>query len=781
MAKDRDIPVRLPLSFLPIPGLIVLMTIVYFTVAPSVFYDPAWLIFIGNTLFVGVVSFVVCFIALRNYGVTGRIQILLLGCGVLIFGIGGVLAGIVRSLPAGANLNVTIYNTGALVGAAFHVVAAFLMLAGVSPEVGSRKRRLWLALGYGGSVLFVTLLTAASLKGLIPPFFIQGSGPTLLRQRILGAADILFVFSFLVFMATYFRNKERFLYWYACALACTAISLTAFFIESSVGSPVGWVGRFSQYLGGVYFLVSLMTAIRSAQNRGTSLDNVLTASLSGVEEKFRALAENTPDAIRRFDRDLRHIYVNAAGLRLVGRPAGAVIGKTLEEAGLPEAQCELWKDRILKVFQTGQRMEVEDYVPTESGTEFFQSHCVPEYGPGGGVANVLVVSRNLTERKQAEERLRHAQKLESIGVLAGGIAHDFNNLLTCILGNASLLQMDAAGNQEQVSAIVESSERAASLTRQLLAYAGKGQFQIADFDVSRLVRSSADLLRVSIPRNIDVELDVPRNLPAVRGDSSQIQQVVMNLVINAAEAIEDHKGGRVSISAAVRDFDARSASRVDAGIAPGRYIAITVRDNGCGMDEETKAKLFDPFFTTKFMGRGLGLAAVHGILRSHKGTITVESRPGEGSTFTVCLPSSQARAAASGHESPMKATHSATILVVDDEEPVRAFTKAALERLGHRVLLAENGRQALDLLASHAGADLVVLDIIMPVVGGAEAFSEMRRRWPELAVLVASGYSRQEGQRLGIPGDLPYIEKPYTAQTLREAIDKALLVRRVSY
>ena len=336
--------------------------------------------------------------------------------------------------------------------------------------------------------------------------------------------------------------------------------------------------------------------------------------------------------------------------------------------------------------------------------------------------------------------------------------------------------MDApAGNGTEIKAIIEASEKAASLTHQLLAYAGKGQFKITEFDVSRLVRSSADLLRVSIPKSVEVQMDVPRTLPAVRGDSSQIQQVVMNLVINAAEAIEDHECGSVKIAASVRDLDAASVRRIGAGITPGRYIEIAVRDNGCGMAEETRAKIFDPFFTTKFTGRGLGLAAVQGILRSHEGTITVESRPCQGSTFTVYLPCSKPRAAASGcKDAIVVGGRAATVLVVDDEEPVRAFTKAALERLGHRAVLAENGRQALELLCSPSEIDLVLLDIVMPVFGGVEAFSEIRKKWPTLAVLIASGYSRQEAQRLGIPDEVPFIEKPYTMPRLAAAIEKAL-------
>ena len=332
----------------------------------------------------------------------------------------------------------------------------------------------------------------------------------------------------------------------------------------------------------------------------------------------------------------------------------------------------------------------------------------------------------------------------------------------------------AAGG-ERLQAILEASEKAAALTRQLLAYAGKGQFQITDFDVRRIVRSLTDLIRVSIPRNIDLELAVPRDLPAVRGDSAQIQQVLMNLVINAAEATANRVGGRVSITAGAGYFSADAAGRIGWGLAPGSYVTITVRDNGCGMDEQTVEKIFDPFFSTKFTGRGLGLAAVQGILRSHKGAITVESEPGRGSTFTVYLPSSEGDAAASGVAEVVRAgARAVTVLVVDDEEGVRGFTRAALERLGHRVLLAQNGQQALEVLEKRDGVDLVLLDIAMPVFGGVEAFLEMRKRWPRLSVLIASGYSRREGRELGLPDGLPFIEKPYTVQTLAAAVDKIL-------
>ncbi len=235
------------LSFLPIPALVLLIAGLESFVPPSLYYEPPWLLPLTNTLFVTVVCFIVALIALRNYWATGQVQVLLLGCGVLTFGLGGVIAAFIRSVPeVGANLNVTIYNTAALGGAIFHAAAAFVLLGGTAQEVVASRRGLWLLLGYAGPSVCMGLLTGASLQGLVPPFFVQGIGPTMLRQVILGGADVLFAFSWLVFLGTYLRIRESFLYWYSSALALTAISLTAFFIQSAVGSPVGWAGRFSQ-------------------------------------------------------------------------------------------------------------------------------------------------------------------------------------------------------------------------------------------------------------------------------------------------------------------------------------------------------------------------------------------------------------------------------------------------------------------------------------------------------------------------------------------------------
>jgi len=378
---------------------------------------------------------------------------------------------------------------------------------------------------------------------------------------------------------------------------------------------------------------------------------------------------------------------------------------------------------------------------------------------------------NRRERRHLEEQLRQAQKLESLGLLAGGVAHDFNNLLTGILGNASLvLEMLSPPEPERsmLEDVVRASERAAELTRQLLAYAGKGKFVVHPVHMSDVVREISQLVRSSIPRQVELKMDLPADLPLVEADPSQMQQLVMNLVINAAEAIGENTG-LVEVSTSLR----RQAEG-------DLFVCLRVRDTGCGMDEETRKQIFDPFFTTKFTGRGLGLAAVQGIVRSHNGRIEVLSRPGRGSAFEVQLPAMERYAglwqAPAAVKTPTALSGGGVVLVVDDEEIVRRTATATLQRYGYTVIEAANGRDAVEMFESMKhGIALVLLDLTMPVMSGEETYRQIKAINPSVPVIVASGFDEVEAaRRFGGTGLMEFIQKPYIAQRLADKVKSTL-------
>jgi signal transduction histidine kinase len=387
------------------------------------------------------------------------------------------------------------------------------------------------------------------------------------------------------------------------------------------------------------------------------------------------------------------------------------------------------------------------------------------------------------ERRTLENQLRHAQKLESLGLLAGGVAHDFNNLLTGILGNASLalelVDTESAARRSLLE-VIRAGGRAADLTRQLLAYAGKGRLVIGPVDVSELVRDIGELLRSAVPRTIELALDLNPDLPPVEGDSSQIQQLVMNLILNAVEATGE-RAGKVRVATGVQRV--RSTDRLDDfrpdPPAAGVYVEIEVRDDGCGMSEQTKAQLFDPFFTTKITGRGLGLAAALGIVRGHKGSIAVSSAEGDGSTFTVLLPALPAgtsrRCATPFPVEPAPLNRAGgTVLIIDDEGVVRRAARLALEHFGYTVFEASHGQDGADLFSRlHDRISCVLLDLTMPRMGGREVWRYIRRIRPDMRIVISSGFEESEARKhFGDAPALEFIQKPYTAAALARKIGR---------
>jgi len=386
-----------------------------------------------------------------------------------------------------------------------------------------------------------------------------------------------------------------------------------------------------------------------------------------------------------------------------------------------------------------------------------------------------------TERHCFQEQLRRTQRLESLGLLAGGIAHDFNNLLATILGNASLA-LNAVPALSRAAPmlrdVISASERAAQLTRRLLAYAGKDQPTTTPTDLTEFVREMAPLLRTSIPKLVNLSLDLEEDLPLVRADQAQLQQVLMNLVINGAEAIPERTPGEVAVTIRSRPLlpdDLRTAIIPIEFPAP-EYVELNVCDNGSGMDSSTAARIFDPFFTTKFTGRGLGLSAVLGIIGGHGGTIKVQSSPGLGTCFTVFLP---AAPSAERHDRAGVAARidrgSGIILVVDDEPDICEMVRRALEDNGYDVLLAFDGVEAVRRVSEHAGIRAAVLDFAMPAMGGDAAASLIREVRPDLPILFSSGYAQHDAEPACLEGGRSaFLQKPYDVARLLDALGRLL-------
>ena len=400
----------------------------------------------------------------------------------------------------------------------------------------------------------------------------------------------------------------------------------------------------------------------------------------------------------------------------------------------------------------------------------------------GFIQDVTAARQAKLEREQLDRKVQETQKLESLGVLAGGIAHDFNNLLTSILGNASIATLELPPDssvQDCLEQITEASLRAADLCKQMLAYSGRGRFIVQQLDLGELVEQTAQMLQISISKKAILRYRLEKGLPAIEVDATQLRQVIMNLVINASEAIGD-KSGVVSLSTGLTRVDRHylHGTHMDPDLPEGDYVFLEVSDSGCGMSAETKAKIFDPFFTTKFTGRGLGLAAVLGIVRGHKGAMKVDSELGRGTTFTLLFP-----ATASASESPKAPAGTVpqwhgegTVLVVDDEETMRSTVARMMRLIGLDPVLASDGREAVEIFRANPGRfAFVLLDLTMPHMDGEQTFGELRRLRPEVRVVLMSGFNAQEALvRFPAKGLASFLQKPFTIDGLRTVIRDVL-------
>ena len=505
------------------------------------------------------------------------------------------------------------------------------------------------------------------------------------------------------------------------------------------------------------------------------------------------LLNRLPDPVHVTDRQGNYVLVNDAHVHFLQQPDPAgILGRAVQRVG-PASLAQALAAGSEDVLLSGKAVIGREFTVAMDGEQALNLELskLPMRDPQGKVDGLLVITRDVTQikRNEAEQRelarrLQETQKLEGLGLIAGGIAHDFNNLLTIILGNANIARLELPSDssiRECLSRIEATSLRAADLCKQMLAYSGKGLFVIRRIDISKLVDEITELLQLSIAKNVTLQFQLDRSLPAVLADSTQLQQILMNLVTNASEAIGD-RDGVICIRSTLAQVDRKSLRELSPAtdIADGKYVLLEITDNGSGITPEIQEKIFDPFFSTKFAGRGLGLAAVLGIVRSHRGAISVHSEVGRGSSFKIFLP--PVEGPPEGEARPLEPTSDwkgrGTILLAEDEEGVRVTTAELLRAGGFSVDVAESGRCAIDKFRiAPQRYKAVLLDFAMPDGDGEEAFKEIRAIQPQTIILVMSGYNSQHVlDRFKGKGLNGFIQKPFQANSLMAVIRKVLEV-----
>lgn len=538
------------------------------------------------------------------------------------------------------------------------------------------------------------------------------------------------------------------------------------------------------------YLVDLATRARRerALLRVEELLELRTQELRASEERYKNLFATIPEAIVIADREGCIVQANEVGERILGRKGRELVGLTLRELvkgdkipSLLEALGGVWKtgEGDFETQLISGRGEIRDFEVSARTVEF------------QGSRSLLLIARDVSgrrameeERKKLQVQIQHAQKLESLGVMAGGIAHDFNNLLVGILGNASLVLMDMEDDhpaREFVQQIDVASRRAAELTAQILTYSGKSKANFELVDLVDLVREMNQLMEPAVSKKASLRLDLVEGMPPIKADPSQLRQVVMNLILNASDSLEGDPG---TVEVRVKSLDAQrellQRGFVGRDLPAGRYVALEVSDSGCGMDSDTLARIFDPFFTTKFTGRGLGLASSLGIVRSHHGAILVESKKGKGTTFRLLFPAmEQGQVRSESQEDLAFASGSVScegeggcVLVVDDEPAVRKLASSALERAGFSAILAADGEEGVRVFhEKREEIDAILLDLTMPGMDGREVLEEVRRVDTRIPVVLSSGFSEDQALHgISESSRTSFLRKPYPPCALQDVI-----------
>ncbi len=513
-----------------------------------------------------------------------------------------------------------------------------------------------------------------------------------------------------------------------------------------------------------------------------------TRELRESEERFRSLVETTHDFIWEVDQNGVYTYVSPKCMDLLGFRPEEMLGKNKLDLIARNEATQVGKLFNQKLADRLPIIGLENKnIHKDGHTVILDTNGLPFFDGKGNLLGYRGIDREITNRRRLEEerqrlhvQIQHSQKLESLGVLAGGIAHDFNNLLMGVLGNASLTLKSLSNPieaKQYIEKIEKAAQQAAKLTNQMLAYSGKGKFVIQPVNLSELVEEMTQLLKVSISKNVSIRYNFSPDLPDIEADVSQISQVIMNLIVNASESI-GNKVGVISVRTNIMKVDDTYLIETFFGdnVTEGEYVFLEVSDNGIGMDKATQEKIFDPFFTTKFKGHGLGMAAVLGIVRGHKGAIKVYSELGQGTTIKVLFP---AEKAVKPKKIPRETTNQTelagkTVLVVDDEQTVREVIRDMLKNRDMKVIEAANGREGIEIYREHGDTIfLVLLDTTMPEMNGEEVFKQLRQMNPDVKVILISGYNQQDATSFFVGKGLAgFIQKPFTLEKLMEKLNE---------
>jgi len=505
----------------------------------------------------------------------------------------------------------------------------------------------------------------------------------------------------------------------------------------------------------------------------------LVALRTGEVRDQAAIIEATLNLVGMADLDGNVLYVNPAGRKILGlEPDQSLDAMKIGRFHSPETERALVHEVFPKALEQGACETECEFLDADGKPVPMACIFMSLPDQDGHLSRLAVIGRDLRKEIALQHQVEHVDRLESLGVLAGGIAHDFNNILTAIIGHAGMAKAKlgrSSPGQEHLQNIEQSGLQAANLCKQMLAYSGKGQLIIQPVHLSELIGDMRSLLDVSITKNVALNFQLREKLPVLDGDMTQIQQVILNLVINASEAI-GQQNGVITVATGVMDVDGAylQASIHQPDIATGRYVYLEVSDSGCGMDAATRKKIFDPFFTTKFTGRGLGMSAVLGIVHGHRGLLNLYSEPEKGTTFKIAFPISgmgDLPVAEENRAAPLRSI-SGLILVIDDEESIRDIASMLLEEMGFEVITAVDGQDGVAVFRQQQHRVTgVLLDMTMPRMNGEDCFRELRSINPDIKVILSSGYSAEDATAQfhgkGLAG---FIQKPYLIDDFQDTV-----------